>query len=439
MTRPTVSLSDAWTFPEPQILALPGGTTVWAFDLPGQHIAAMEVVFPTSLGAEPRSIEGVATVALHAADEGTRSNPDGRISELLELQGAALHGNASQNHTRFGGDAPAHRLPAVMELLAEVILEPGFAPDDIEHHVEMQVAAFDSRISSPGWVTKQALRQVLFGSDSREGRPAAGTPETLQAIGRDDVLAWHGSQWGGRSATLVLAGDLSATDLESALAPLHQWTGIGDTTVGAAAPVRPTQVVLVDMPDAVQATIHAGSLTVGRRHPDWAALKLGGHVMCGAFASRLNLELRERQGYTYGVGGGFSARRDDGQFAVGGSFRVDVAADALRRLLEGIELVDPFTAEEVGDAKRFLIGIAPLANETASDIARQAAVLAAVGEPPAFVNEHFAALELPTPDQVTDAFRRHVRRDTVNVAISGPAATLVPALQAAGLDPVIVS
>ncbi|MDO5737228.1 MAG: pitrilysin family protein [Propionibacteriaceae bacterium] len=439
MKRPTVSLSASWQFPEPQIFTLAGGMKVWAFDLPGQHIAALEVVLPTSLAAEPRSIEGVATVALHSADEGTVSNPDGRISELLELQGAALHGQASQHSTRLGGDAPAHRLPEVITLLTEVIREPAFAPADIEHHVEMQVAAFDSRVASPGWVAKQALRQVLFGDEAREGRPGAGTPETLQHIGRDDVLAWHAAHWSGGDATLVLAGDFMDVNLASALAPMESWSG---TTVASGVTVaepRAAQLVLVDMPDAVQATIHAGSLTVGRRHPDWAALKLAGHAMCGAFASRLNLELREQQGYTYGVGGGFTARQDDGQFFVGGSFRVEVAADALRRLLAGLELAEPFTTAEIEDAKRYLVGVAPLANETASDIARQAAVLAAVGEHPAFVNEHFAALEIPTASQVSEAFQRHIQRDSVSVAISGPASTLVPALQAAGLDPVVVS
>lgn len=438
MNRPPVTLGGTWQFPEPQILTLTSGMQVWAFDLPGQHIAALEVVMPTSLTDEPRSIEGVATVALHAVDEGTRSHPDGRITELLEIQGAALHGGAAQSHTRLGGDAPAHRLPAVMELLAEVLQEPDFAAADIEHHVEMQVASFDSRIASPGWVAKQALRQVLFGDDSRQGRPSAGTPETLKAVGRDDVLAWHAAHWGGSDATLVLAGDLSGVDVDATLAPLNSWTGRAAPVARETPAQRKPQVVLVDMPDTVQATIHAGCLTIGRRHPDWAALKLAGHAVCGAFASRLNLELRERQGYTYGVGGGFTARRTDGQFFVGGSFRVDVAADALSRLLRGLELEVPFTDEEISNAKRFLVGIAPLANETASDIVRQAAALAAVNEPSSFVNEHFAALEEPSAQAVTEAFRRHIRRDGVSVAISGPAATLMPALHAAGLDPVIV-
>lgn len=439
MTRPTVTLARAWKFPQPEVFALPSGMEVWAFDLPGQHIAALEVVMPTSLTAEPRAIEGVATVALHSVDEGTRSNPDGRISELLELQGASLHGSASQNHTLLGADAPVHRLPEVLKLLAEVLHEPAFAATDIEHHVEMQVAAFDSRIASPGWVAKQAMRQVLFGAQSRLGRPAAGTPETLNAIGQEDVVSWHRAHWGGSDATLVLAGDLAGQDLNSTLAPLDYWLGNSATAETEPGLLRPSQVVVVDMPDAVQATIHAGCLTVGRSHPDWAALKLAGHAMCGAFASRLNLELRERKGYTYGVGGGFSARNQGGQFSVGGSFRVDVAAEALTRLLRGLELSEPFTTDEVADAKRFLVGIAPLTNETASDIVRQAAVLASVGESASFVNDHFAALEQPDATGASAAFRTHIHRDNISVAISGPASVLVPQMQAAGLDPVIVS
>ncbi len=439
MNRPTVELAGTWQFPEPQLQSLSNGMQVWAFDLPGQYIAALEVVMPTSLGDEPRSIEGVATVALHAIDEGTRRHPDGRITELLELQGAALHGAAAQSHTRLGGDAPAHRLPAVIELLAEVLKEPEFAASDIEHHVEMQVAAFDSRISSPGWVAKQALRQVLFGIENRQGRPAAGTPETLKTLARTDVLAWHAAHWGGSDATLVLAGDLAGVDLPTALEPLNSWNGQASPPPREHSESCTPQVVLVDMPDAVQATIHVGCLTVGRRHPDWAALKLAGHGMCGAFASRLNLELRERQGYTYGVSGGFTARREDGQFFVGGSFRVDVAADALLRLLRGLELEVPFSESEISDAKRFLLGIAPLTNETASDIVRQASVLAAAGEAASFVNEHFTALAAPTARAVTEAFRTHVRRDGISVAISGPAKALMPALESAGLDPVIVT
>lgn len=437
MTRPVVQPPTPWHFPEPTTTRLPNGLEVWAFDLPGQHVAALELVLPSALALEPRHVEGVATVALHATDEGTRAHPAGRISELLELEGAVLHGSAVQGHTQLGGDAPARRLPRTMELFTEVVTTPDYADDDVAHHVELQVAAFESRLASPGHVAKQAFRTALYGDAAREGRPSAGTPETLGAITRDDVVAWHAQRWSPQHATLVLAGDLGASSIADVVAPLAAWEG-RDVPRPAEATARAPQLVVVDMPEAVQATLQAGSLTVGRADPDWAALKLAGHAMGGAFASRLNLELRERRGYTYGVGGGFSARRRDGQFHVGGSFRVEVAGDAVAHLLEALALAEPFTVAEIADAQAYLVGVAPLANETAADIAKQAAVLAAAGVAPGFVNEHFAALAASDADAATAAFRRHVSPDALTIALSGPADVLEPALRAAGLDPVVV-
>lgn len=438
MTRPTVHLAQRWHFPTPELRTLPNGMRAQVFHLPGQHVAALELVLPTPLAAEPRGLEGVATVALTAIDEGTVAHPDGRISELLELQGASVHGVTLQTSTRLGTDAPAHRLPEVTTLFAEVLSSPAYTTDDVAHHVGLQVATHDSLEASPGAVAKRAFRAALFGRDAREGRPAAGTPETLAAIRRDDVVAWHQRHWIPDGATVILAGDLSSVDVDEVLAPIGAWPVGGTAAPRSAAPPLAPSVVIADMPDAVQATVQVGCLTPGRRHPHWAALKLAGHAITGAFASRLNLELRERLGYTYGVQGGFGARRSDGQFNAGSSFRTEVAADAVARMLQGLELHAPFTELEVSDARAFLLGVAPLANETASDIARQASVLAAADEDPTFVNEHFERLEEPSAADVTAAFREHVSPDRVTIAVSGNASELEPALRAVGLDPVVL-
>lgn len=435
MIRPEVSLGVPWRFPTPAVSTLASGLKVWHFDLPGQHIATFEVVLRAPLSGEPADREGVGTVALHAVDEGTLRHPDGGIGELLERQGATLHGTARQRYTTLGGQAPSRRLASVLSLFVEVLSEPAFADRDVAHHVEAQVAGYDSKLASPSSAVRLALRRELFGAGHRDGRPAAGTPETLAAVTADDARRWHGTHFSPVGATLLIAGSVAAGALD-ALAP---WAAPPPSPADrGSAPVRPPRIVVIDQPDAVQATVVAGRRTVSRLDPRWAALRLAGQAVAGAFASRLNLELRERLGYTYGISGGFSPGTDEGLFTVGGSVRTEVAADAVARLLDGLALRDRFDDAEVEDARRYLIGIAPLANETSADIVAQASALAAAGLEPEFMNHHFADLAAVTPGEATEAFRANLAPESLSVAVMGDASALVPALAAVGLAAEVV-
>jgi len=436
MRRPDVTLATPWQFPTPTILRLPTGLTIWHFHLPGQHIATFEVVLPAPLSREPLAAEGVGTVALHAVDEGTLTHPDGRIGELLEANGSTLHGTARFRYTTFGGQAPSRRLDEVLPLFTEVLREPAYAERDVAHHVEAQQAGFDSTLASPGASNRLALRRALFGTNHREGRPQAGGPATLGNITVEDVRAWHGAHFGPDRATLVIAG---AVEPDVVVSHFSAWTPeTAPHTPAEAAPPQPRRVVVVDQPGAVQATVSIAQRTVTRDDPRWPAAKVAGHAIAGAFASRLNLELRERLGYTYGINGGFAPGISEGQFTVGGSVRTEVAGDAVTRLLEGLALRDELTEAEVDDARRYLIGVAPLANETSADIVAQASSLAAAGIEPDYLHRHFAAIADVTVEGATAAYRTLIDPDRACISVTGDASVLVPELEAAGLTPEVL-
>ncbi len=432
MIRPAIAEPHPWRFPNPIRSSLDSGLGLAFIDLPGQALASVELVLPTPLEAEPRELEGVATVVLHACDEATATLPD--IVERLELQGAALLGRSTWGYTRLGVSAPARRLPKVLELFASVVREPAFDESDLAHHVETQVAAWKTRMASPTAVTRDVLRTSLFGPDQREGRPIAGSPETLGAIDRDAARDWHERTWVPQGATLILAGDLNGLDTDELTAPLETWRGARIPAPAAQGIPGGPGIVLVDLPQAAQTVVQAFVPTPGRDAPEWAALKLGGHIMCGAFASRLNLELRERLGYTYGVSGGVSARRTGGSFVVETALNSNSAADAVARLLDALTLTIPFTEGEVLDAARYLVQASPLQYETAADIAVQTAVLIAAGFDPDFVNRHRAALSGATAGQVNAAWQESIRPENITIVIGGPARLLEPGLRAAGIE-----
>ncbi|MDO5093161.1 MAG: pitrilysin family protein [Propionibacteriaceae bacterium] len=428
MTRPAIADPSPWDFPLPTSSRLGNGLTLTLFDLPGQHLAAVELVLPTPVAAEPRDREGVATVALLSSDEATSSRPD--VVELLELEGAAVGGTTFWNHSRLGLSAPVSRLRQAMPLFASITQEPSFEPADVAHHVEAQVAAFETRLASPTAVTQQAMQAALYGVQQREGRPLAGIPDTLRAIDRQAVQAWHAQTWRPEGAELIVAGDLAGEPAEL-VESFAAWQGTVPAAPVEASP-QPPRFLLVDQPHAAQTIIQVSAPTPGRRDPRWAALKLGGHVMCGAFASRLNLELRERLGYTYGVSGGVSARQAGGVFRAGMAVENAAAPDAVARTLAALALPQPFTQDEVADAARYLVRVAPLSYETAADIARQAAVLAVAGLHPQFVNQHRAALATTDAEQVNAAWAEVISPEKVTVVVGGPAAQLQPALEPLG-------
>mgnify|MGYP001275764073 CR=1 FL=1 len=438
MSRPVVPEPRPWSYPEPEIRVLPNGMEAWLFDLPGQHVATFDVQFPVTLSEEPSALEGVATIALNAIDEGTLAHPLGRIAELMEAEGTSLHGSAKQTHTRLGGQAPARRLGAALELFAEVLREPAYDDSDVAHHVEARIARHETALASPGSLNRMAFNRRLYGAQSRLGRPAGGTSETLTRISADAVRAWHRRAFSPSHATFILAGDLSRVS-DDALLPLGEW----DNPQARPAPPLAAAglgagVVVVDRPDAVQSSILVGLPSVPRSDPRWAPARLAGHAIAGAFASRLNLELRERLGYTYGIHGGFGAGPVNSLFTVGGSTRTEVTTDAVRRILDALRLDDDFGPAEIDDAKRFLIGIAPLATETSADIVEQAAELRAAGHPTGFLREHFAAMASVDSAEASRVFRDLVSPENLVVSVTGCAEILLPELEAAGLRPSVV-
>lgn len=438
--HPPTNQSRKWRFPEATQFKLSSGLNVMCFELPQQPLAAIELVLPAPTSFEPRELEGVAALAVGACDEGTNAHPDGRIAELLQLQGSELHGWAGLFQTRIGAEAPVSRLDRLWPLLAELLVEPSYAESDISHHIEQQIAAYRSALASPSSATRLAWNRALFGDDARAGRPASGQPNTISTNDPSSVRGWQRQYWRPNGATLVVAGAISATKVHDGLAAdLTSWQPGGGPETAPDSPAQSTRIVVLDLPDAVQATIQLGCLTIGREHEQWAALRLAAHAMVGAFASRANLELRERLGYTYGVHGSVSARVHGGTFSVSTATRVEVAAAALGRLLDLIALPKEFTASEIAAARQYLVGVGPLANETASDIAKQAAALALAGYEPTFVTDYFGVLASTTATQANQAWQRHLSGAPQTIAISGPAAELGPALTAAGFEYELVS
>jgi predicted Zn-dependent peptidase len=397
-------------------------------------VVAVHLVVDVPLSAEDRPYEGVATICARTLDEGTRSHPGEGFAELLETEGAGFGVDPSLAGLQTILDVPASRLGPAMELFAEAVVEPDHADSDVRRQVQLRLAEIEQARANSAHLAGIAFRSAVFDPDSRASRMSGGEPETVAALTPEVVRAFHRDRFRPQGATLIMAGDFVGDPIEIAESALGGWQGANGPeperpTPGAA----PQQSILLHRPGAVQADIRLGGYGIDRRDERWADITVASYAIGGAFLSRLNAVLREDKGYTYGVRMQFSPLRSGGSYAVQGSFRTEVVADALaegRRLLDLTE--QPITEQEVADAVAFFTGVTPLRYATADGVADQVATQVLAGLDEDYVDRSLAALRSVTPESATAAYQSLVDLDNLTLVVVGDADRLAEPVRAAG-------
>ncbi|MBA8795611.1 putative Zn-dependent peptidase [Friedmanniella endophytica] len=434
LPRPDVAPPGPWSFPAAETAELDNGLRVLVHRLSGQHVIAANLILPVPPDAEPREHEGVLAICARTLDEGSRLHDGETFAELMESEGAGLGVEIGPGGLQLVLDVPSTRFSPALGLLAEAATVPAFAAADVDRHVQLRLAEIEQAWANPGQASALAFRRAVYADGTRPTRMTEGEPETVRTVDRDLVAGFHARHVGPRGATLVLAGDFAEDPFALAERHFGGWA-VPDQQVVDPVPARPGDrtALIVDRPGAVQADVRLGGFGIDRNDPRWAAAVIGAYAMGGAFLSRLNRVLREERGYSYGVRLGLSPLRRGGTFAVQGSFRTEVTAEALveaRALLRVDD--DPFTATEVEEAIAFFAGVSPLRYATADGVVDQAASQVLAGLPTDYVDHNLRRLREVTPEAATEAYRSLVDPDALTLVLAGDAERLTGPLTEAG-------
>ena len=438
--QPPVGPPASWSFPEPVEGRLSNGITTLTYRLPGQHVVSAHLVLDLPLNAEDPDQEGVATMCARVLDEGSRSHPGEEFAELLETEGAGFGVELTLAGTQAVLDVPASRLDRALALFAEAVTEPALADDDVRRHVVLRLAEIEQAQANSAQTASTAFRAAVFDPESRASRMNGGEAGTVAAVTTEAVREFHRRHYGPRGATLILAGDFAGDPVALAEAHLGRWRNDDQQQTRYQEPAAaPPQLLVVDRPGAVQADVRLGGFSVDRRDPRWADITVASYAMGGAFLSRLNAVLREDKGYTYGVRMQFSPLRSAGSFAVQGSFRTEVVADALAITRDLLRTEDrPFTADEVREAVAYFVGVSPLRYATADGIADQVGTQVLAELPRDYVDRSLAALRAVTPASATAAYAELVDLERLTLVVVGDAAVIAEPLRAVGFDSLVV-
>jgi len=444
-TRPTPGDPRPYDFPTVEHQRLRNGLTVFMVDMPGRPLISATLVVPVGAADEPATDAGAAVLAARAMTEGTERYDAVALTEAAERLGASIHAESGWDATSVGVDVPATRLGQALDLLAEVLLRPTFPENEIDRLRDERLNDLLQAQADPRRRADETFIGTIYASESPYHRPAAGTRDTVEGLGREAARRAYRRILDPDRATLVVAGELGGQDVVS----------IADGLLGAwerdpdASPVSPVLdraaaggriVRVVHRPGSVQTEIRIGHPGLPRRIPDYHAVSVMSAILGGLFNSRLNMQLREAKGYTYGAGAGFDLRRAAGPFTARAAVNTDVTVPAVIDTLTELDRMrtSPVEAAELAAARDFLIGVFPLRFETAGAVAGAIAGLAVHGLGLDQLTGYRRRIEAVDVDAVAAAARDHLLVDRAAIVLVGDVDAFGTALEGAGLGRLVI-
>ncbi len=441
-TLPGPSESPAWAPPKYVRKTLSNGLDLWVVPWKTLPIVQARLIIPVGTADDPEAKSGLASLTATMLDKGTKSKAETDLAEELEALGVTLSTSAGPDTTGLGFSVLARNLKPTLELVGQLLVSPRFDPKDFDRERKLQLDGLLQGPDSPAWIAQRAFRTLLFGPKHPYGNPADGFEATVKTLTVDDAKAFH-ARYAANRSRLIVVGDVEA---EALAATLEATLGVWKTT-GPEPKARPAVtaraeagvVALADKPGAVQSVISLGRIWADRKDPRYFATLIGNHVVGADFLSRLNANLREKNGYSYGCGSSFGFRRTGGTWAVRTNVRGDVTAEALKEVvgeLDGLAKDHPLTDDEIATAKDAEGRSFPESFEDPASIAGIIAEIAQFDLPADYLETYLDQLNA-TPDadvrKVMDEVVAPAHRTTL---IVGDKASVVPKLKAMGIKEV---
>jgi zinc protease len=364
------------TLPALERLSLSDGLPVV---LVGMHeVPVVEVVLVVRAGAtaDPAGREGLANMTAEMLDEGAGGRDALALADAIDFLGATLEPGADWDASTVRLRVPVARLADALPLMADVALRPDFPEKELARLRKEALTDLLQARDVPGRIAYRALAEAVFGKAHRYGRPEVGDAASLSGLSAADLRAFHDERYTPAAATLVVVGDVTA---EAVLPMLEKAFGAWKPRAGApAAPAVPAPpqvegrtVWLVDKPGSVQSAIRLGRVGVSWTDPRFAATQVMNTLLGGSFTSRLNDNLRERHGYTYGARSVFVRYRTAGLFVALADVQTDKTAPALTEFVNELARIrTPATPEEAERARSYAALRYPEQFETTAQVAR---------------------------------------------------------------------
>jgi zinc protease len=442
--KPTPGASRDYHFPRFERRVLANGIQLVVAPVTKLPLVTVLAIVEAGASAEQPHERGVATLTARLLQEGAAGLDGAALSDRFERIGASVEAHADWDVASISLTATSARLADALGLVRDLLRTPSFPGREVQRLKEQRLADLLQQLAEPRGLADEQFSHAVYDPAARYAHPEAGDAESVRALTRESVLAFYAARYRPAGTTLVFAGDVTmetAAALTEAL--FGDWRGERPAAApsGVDAAQGGAYVRIVAKADAPQSELRVGHRGLPRNVPDYFDAMVMNAVLGGLFSSRINLNLREAHGYTYGASSGFDWRRAAGPFAVETAVKSEVTGDALKEILGEIERIrrEPIGEDELTLATSYLDGVFPIRYETTAAIAAALANMVIHGLPERYYDEYRAHVRSVTTEGVLRAARTHLHPEALRIVVVGDPATVTePVAAVTGQKPDVV-
>jgi zinc protease len=391
---------------------LANGLTLILYERRSMPIVAANLVIKTGSDANPVEKAGLANFVAAMLDEGAGTRGALQIADEVSRLGATLTTGSSMDATTVGGRSLSKNFGPLLDLMADVGLRPTFPADEVERQRANRLGQLVQQRDNPGQVAGQVMAAALYGPRHPYGYTELGTEAAMKAVTRDEMVAFWRQHFVPNNAALVVAGDISMDDLRArAERAFGSWGRGTAVRPGLGMPeTTSARVIIVNMPGAPQTQLRVAGIGAARSTPDFRALQVMNNALGGLFSSRINMNLREEHGYSYGASSNFVFRRGAGPFVIAAGVRTDVTGPAVDEIFKEIAGMNerPMSPEELQKSKDALANSLPGAFETSLNIVNSFSNIFIYDLSLDYYTTYAREVNAVTAEQALDVARRYV-------------------------------
>jgi zinc protease len=444
-SRPGPAAPRSYHFPRFERRTLPNGLRIVVAPVSKLPIATVIAVIEAGAQVEPVGKDGVASLSARLLLEGAAGMDGAALVDRFERIGASVEAHADWDVAAVSLTALTARLPEALGLVRDLLRAPEFPEREVTRLKEERLAELLQQRAEPRGLADEQFARAVYQPTARYASPSEGDAAKVRALSRADVRAFYEARYRPSATTLVFAGDVTMAQVSALVAQLFDdWSGNPPAPamagIDAAQPGRLVRVVA--KADAPQSEVRVGHRGLPRRSSDYFDTMVMNAVLGGLFSSRINLNLREAHGYTYGAFSGFEWRRAAGPFVVSTAVKSDVTGAAVKEILGEIARMrtEEISDDELTLATSYLDGVFPIRYETTSAIAAALANLVIHDLPDGYYDEYRDRVRGVTTGGVLRAAQAHLHPDELRVVVVGdPAVIATPVAEVVGMAAEIVA